>query len=183
MRALPGTNLQQKLKAADPQSGHQPDRFFRINMPLSKSISANRATFLTCSPICKDRCGRREKLGGRPFLTDCNTLYVGAPQNALDHIKEAAYKTGFPPFSTGCQIIVLRRRPEKKGRMRWTCRCAAANTSRRSPYPGRAVMDADIFISLSTSKGTSTGLRQRHQNISAWAAVRAARKDGHALRG
>ena len=27
--------------------------------------------------------------GGKPFLTDCNTLYVGGRKNALDHIDSA----------------------------------------------------------------------------------------------
>ena len=31
-----------------------------------------------------------KSLGGKPFLTDCNTLYVGGRKNALDHI-DAAY--------------------------------------------------------------------------------------------
>ena len=31
--------------------------------------------------------------GGRPFLTDCNTLYVGRRKNALDHL-DAAYENG-----------------------------------------------------------------------------------------
>ena len=42
--------------------------------------------------------------GGRPFLTDCNTLYVGRRKNAIDHI-EAAYENGYSPFSTGCQAV------------------------------------------------------------------------------
>ena len=28
-------------------------------------------------------------LGGKPFLTDCNTLYVGSRKNALDHLDTA----------------------------------------------------------------------------------------------
>lgn len=43
--------------------------------------------------------------GGRPFLTDCNTLYIGRRKNALDHL-DAAYENGFSPFSTGCHIII-----------------------------------------------------------------------------
>lgn len=27
-----------------------------------------------------------KELGGKPFLTDCNTLYVGSRKNALDHL-------------------------------------------------------------------------------------------------
>ena len=46
-----------------------------------------------------------ESLGGKPFLTDCNTLYVGRRKNALDHM-DAAYENGFSPFSTGCHVII-----------------------------------------------------------------------------
>lgn len=45
------------------------------------------------------------ELGGKPFLTDCNTLYVGGRKNALDHL-DSAYENGFSPFSTGCQILI-----------------------------------------------------------------------------
>ena len=45
------------------------------------------------------------ELGGRPFLTDCNTLYVGGRKNALDHLESAAYN-GYTPQTTGCQIII-----------------------------------------------------------------------------
>ena len=38
-----------------------------------------------------------KELGGKPFLTDCNTLYVGGRKNALDHL-DSAYKNGFSPF-------------------------------------------------------------------------------------
>ena len=38
-------------------------------------------------------------LGGKPFLTDANTLYRGSRKNALDHI-ETAYLNGFTPYST-----------------------------------------------------------------------------------
>ena len=34
-----------------------------------------------------------KEMGGKPFLTDCNTLYVGGRKNALDHL-ETAYTNG-----------------------------------------------------------------------------------------
>ena len=37
--------------------------------------------------------------GGKPFLTDCNTLYVGSRKNALEHM-DTAYLNGYSPFST-----------------------------------------------------------------------------------
>ena len=43
--------------------------------------------------------------GGMPFLTDCNTLYVGRRKNALDHL-EAAWENGFTPLSCGCPVII-----------------------------------------------------------------------------
>ncbi len=46
-----------------------------------------------------------KSLGGKPFLTDCNTLYVGGRKNALDHL-DSAYVNGFSPFSTGCHVII-----------------------------------------------------------------------------
>ena len=64
-----------------------------------------------------------KELGGKPFLTDCNTLYVGGRKNALDHI-ESAYINGFTPYTTGCHILIgdgvkrNRRYPCPRGRRR-----------------------------------------------------------------
>ena len=43
--------------------------------------------------------------GGKPFLTDCNTLYVGGRKNAVDHL-DAAFENGFNPLTCGCQVII-----------------------------------------------------------------------------
>ena len=43
--------------------------------------------------------------GGKVFLTDCNTLYVGGRKNALDHL-DAAYENGYNPFTVGCHIVI-----------------------------------------------------------------------------
>ncbi len=48
-----------------------------------------------------------KKQGGKAFLTDCNTLYVGSRKNALDHL-DTAYENGFTPFSTGCHVLIGR---------------------------------------------------------------------------
>ena len=47
-----------------------------------------------------------KELGGKAFLTDCNTLYVGSRKNALDHL-DTAYVNGFSPLQTGCHVISL----------------------------------------------------------------------------
>lgn len=46
------------------------------------------------------------ELGGRPFLTDCNTLYVGRRKDALEHLS-SAYENGFNLLSTGCHVIIV----------------------------------------------------------------------------
>ena len=90
--------------------------------------------------------------GGKPFLTDCNTLYVGSRKNALDHL-DTAYENGFSPFSTGCHVLIadgLKGTDESL--------VPIDGDYIKEAKIGRAVMDADIFISLTHFKGhESTG--------------------------
>ena len=44
-------------------------------------------------------------LGGKPFLTDCNTMYPGSRKNALEHL-ECAWENGFTPYTVGCPVII-----------------------------------------------------------------------------
>ena len=46
-----------------------------------------------------------KELGGKPFLTDCNTLYPGSRKNAVDHLQNAEIN-GFNSVTTGCHIII-----------------------------------------------------------------------------
>ena len=68
------------------------------------------------------------ELGGRPFLTDCNTLYIGGSKNALDHLN-SAYENGFSPFSTGCHVIIG---DGLKGTRRSARPCGRRRTRQRS---------------------------------------------------
>ena len=89
-----------------------------------------------------------KEAGGLPFLTDCNTLYPGMRKNALEHL-DCANINGFNTITTGCQIIIgdgLKGTddieiPVKNGEI---CKTA---------FIGRAIMDADVLISLSHFKG------------------------------
>ena len=86
--------------------------------------------------------------GGFPFLTDCNTLYVGRRNNALVHL-DAAAENGFNPATTGCRNIIadgLKGTDDVEVPVRNGVYCKTA-------YIGRAVMDADIVISLNHFKG------------------------------
>lgn len=41
-----------------------------------------------------------KELGGKPFLTDCNTMYPGMRKNALEHL-ECAWENGFTLLTVG----------------------------------------------------------------------------------
>ena len=91
--------------------------------------------------------------GGKPFLTDCNTLYVGGRKNGLDHL-DTACLNGFNPMTTGCQVIIA---DGIKGSDEVAVPVAGGELVKEAKI-GRAVMDADVFISLTHFKGG--GLRR-----------------------
>ena len=89
-----------------------------------------------------------KELGGRPFLTDCNTLYVGSRKNALEHI-DCAYQNGFTPYATGCQVIIA---DGLKGTDETLVPVKNGEYVKEAKI-GHALMDADIVISLTHFKG------------------------------
>ena len=46
-----------------------------------------------------------KKHGGKPFLTDKNTLYRGSRSNAVDHLN-TAYEHGFTPGTVGAPVVI-----------------------------------------------------------------------------
>ena len=86
--------------------------------------------------------------GGKPFLTDCNTLYVGGRKNALDHL-DSAYLNGFTPLTTGCHCVIA---DGLKGTDEAYVPVEGGEYVKEAKI-GRAVMDADIVISLTHFKG------------------------------
>lgn len=116
-----------------------------------------------------------KQCGGKPFLTDCNTLYPGSRKNALEHL-DCANINGFNTITTGCQIIIgdgLRGTDDITVPVRNGEYCKEA-------YIGRAVMDADIFISLTHFKGhESTGFGGAIKNIGMGCGSRAGKMQQH----
>ncbi|MFU0831750.1 MAG: Anaerobic sulfite reductase subunit C [Oscillospiraceae bacterium] len=115
------------------------------------------------------------ELGGKPFLTDCNTLYVGGRKNALDHL-DSAYENGFSPFSTGCHILIgdgLKGTDE-------TLVPVEGGEYVREAKIGHAIMDADVFISLTHFKvHESTGIGGTLKNIGMGCGSRAGKMEMH----
>ena len=113
-------------------------------------------------------------LGGKPYLTDCNTLYVGSRKNALDHL-ETAYMNGFSPLQTGCHVIIgdgLKGTDEA---------LVPINLEYvKEAKIGQAVMDADVFISLSHFKGhEEAGFGGALKNIGMGCGSRAGKMEQH----
>ena len=116
-----------------------------------------------------------KELGGKPFLTDCNTLYVGGRKNALDHM-ESAYENGYSPFSTGCHIIIA---DGLKGTDEVLVPVEGGEYVKEAKI-GRAVMDADVFISLSHFKGhEEAGFGGALKNIGMGCGSRAGKMEQH----
>ena len=120
--------------------------------------------------LCKEQ-------GGMPFLTDCNTLYPGSRKNALEHLT-CAQLNGFWPMTTGCQVH--HRATACAAPMRWRCRCPNGEYCKTAKI-GRAIMDADVFISLTHFKGhESTGFGGALKNIGMGCGSRAGKMEQHA---
>lgn len=115
-----------------------------------------------------------KELGGKPFLTDCNTLYVGSRKNAIEHL-ECAWENGFSPLSTGCPIIIA---DGLKGTD--DIDVPVDGEYCKTAKIGQAVMDADIVISLSHFKGhEDAGFGGTLKNIGMGCGSRAGKADMH----
>lgn len=175
MRALPGTNLQKKLEKLMRRAGMDTidfqDKFAAIKIHFGEpgNLSYLRPNFAkTVADMVKG-------LGGKPFLTDCNTLYVGRRKNALDHL-EAAYENGFSPFSTGCHVIIA---DGLKGTDEVEVPVEGGEYV-KSAKIGRAIMDADVYIALSHFKGhESTGFGGAIKNTGMGCGSRAGKMEMH----
>ena len=112
--------------------------------------------------------------GGRVFLTDCNTLYVGRRKNALDHL-EAAYENGYNPFTTGCHVII-------GDGLEGTDETLVPIDGKyvKEAKIGTAVMDADIIISMNHFKGHEcTGFGGALKNLGMGCGSRAGKMEMH----
>ena len=175
MRCKVGTSLLDKLdkliRAAGIETIDFENKFVAIKMHFGEpgNLSFLRPNF------ARAVADRVKALGGKPFLTDCNTLYVGRRKEALEHLT-AANENGFTPLSTGCQIIIgdgLKGTDDIE---------VPVNGGKilKSAFIGRAIMDADIFISLSHFKGHElTGFGGAIKNIGMGCGSRAGKMAMH----
>ncbi len=113
--------------------------------------------------------------GGKPFLTDSNTLYSGRRHNAYDHLR-AGFENGFSRDATGCDLMIadgLKGNDYVDMPVTGGEHCATA-------LIGCAVAEADAVISVNHFKGHElTGFGGALKNLGMGCASRAGKKFLH----
>ena len=174
-RCHPGLNQQQKLEKLLTTAGMGNIDFegkivaIKLHFGEPGNLAFLRPNWArTVADFVKER-------GGKPFLTDCNTLYVGGRKNALDHM-DSAMLNGFNPMTTGCQIIIG---DGLKGSDEVEVPVVGGEYVKNAKI-GRAVMDADVFISLTHFKGhEEAGFGGCLKNIGMGCGSRAGKMEQH----
>lgn len=170
-----GPSLQDKLLKLIKRAGIEKidfdDKFVAVKMHFGElgNLSYLRPNW------AKTLCDEIKKEGGKPFLTDCNTLYVGTRKNALDHL-ETAELNGFNSVTTGAHVIIadgLKGDDDTEVPVKGGMRVKYAKI-------GKAIMDADVFISLSHFKGhEATGFGGALKNIGMGSGSRRGKMEMH----
>lgn len=175
MRATPELNLLQKLAKLIKSAGIEQIDFkkqftaIKIHLGEPGNIAYLRPNF---SKVVADIV---KELGGKPFLTDSNTLYVGRRKDALEHL-DAAYENGYNPFCTGCQVIIA---DGLKGTDEAYIPVKGGEHVKEAKI-GRAIADADIIVSLSHFKGHElTGFGGAIKNLGMGSGSRAGKMEMH----
>lgn len=175
MRAVPEMNLLQKFRKLIETAGidgiNFKKQFAAIKLHLGEpgNIAYLRPNF---SKVVADKV---KELGGKPFLTDCNTLYVGRRKDALEHL-DSAYENGYNPFCTGCHVIIA---DGLKGADEARVPVAGGEYIKEAKI-GRAIADADVIISLTHFKGhEETGFGGAIKNLGMGSGSRAGKMEMH----
>ena len=175
LRAKVGTSLPQKLarlmKAAGFENIDFDGKFTAIKIHFGEP---GNLAFLRPN-WAKVVCDYVKELGGKPFLTDCNTLYVGGRKNALDHL-DSAYENGFNPFCTGAHTIIA---DGLKGTEETLVPVKGGKYVKEAKI-GSAIMSADVIISLNHFKGHEcTGFGGALKNLGMGCGSRAGKMEMH----
>lgn len=112
--------------------------------------------------------------GGKPFLTDANTLYSGKRSNSIDHLT-AAEKNGFSSVVTGCPVIIadgLKGTDFREIELSLEyCKTAKIGT---------VIADSDVLISMNHFKGHDlTGFGGALKNIGMGSGSRGGKLEMH----
>lgn len=160
MRTKPGLNMYDKLNLLLKKAGF--DKLEMKNKLVALKIHFGEPGNLAyLRPNYAAAIVRKVKTAeGKPFLTDCNTLYYGRRSNAVDHL-EAAMENGFNRIAVGCDVII------GDGLTGTDAVSIPVNlTHVQNASIGSIIADADVLISLTHFKGhEQTGFGGALKNI------------------
>lgn len=160
LRTSPSRNLPTKLERLVKQAGIE-------NIDFEKQFVAIKIHFGEPGNLAFIRpnyaariANLLRSLGGKPFLTDSNTLYSGGRSNAVDHIK-SAMENGFNPISAQCDVIIADGLKGTDYR-----EIPIDGEYCKAPKIGAAIADADVIISMNHFKGhEQTGFGGAMKNL------------------
>lgn len=125
-------------------------------------------------PLVRGVVEQVKAVGGKPFLTDANTLYVGGRSNAVAHL-ETAVRNGFAYSVVDAPIIIADGLTGKS-----YVDVDIDQEQCKSARIGAAVYHADAFISLAHVHGHGgTGLAATFKNIGMGLGSRAGKQAMH----
>ncbi|MBQ9904989.1 MAG: DUF362 domain-containing protein [Synergistaceae bacterium] len=167
----PADKLKRLIKAAGIDRLNMDGKFVAIKMHFGE---LGNMSFLRPN-YAKAVADTVASFGGKPFLTDCNTMYPGSRKNAIEHLY-CAWENGFTPLSAGCPVIIA---DGLKGMDDIGVPVNGGEYVKEAKI-GRAIMDADVFISLTHFKGHEmTGFGGTIKNIGMGCGSRAGKKEQH----
>ena len=174
MRTRPGKNMLDKVASLVKKAGMDQidfkDKFVAIKIHFGEpgNIAYIRPNYVAVIvKMIKD-------LGGKPFLTDANTLYHGKRANAVDHL-QSAMENGFNRISVGCDVIIA------DGLTGTDYIEIPVNGEHcKTAKIGAAIAEADIVISLNHFKGHEmTGFGGALKNLGMGSGSRGGKMEMH----
>ncbi|MDO8964946.1 MAG: DUF362 domain-containing protein [Coriobacteriia bacterium] len=118
---------------------------------------------------------RIKKLGGKPFLTDANTLYRGARGNAVDHL-QCAIQNGFSYATVEAPIVIADGMDGREA-----CDVRVDGKHFESVRIGSAAVHADAMVVVTHVKGhEATGFGGALKNVGMGLGCRSAKQRMHA---
>jgi uncharacterized Fe-S center protein len=174
MRTRPGKNMLEKLTILVKKAGLDEIDFkdklvaVKIHFGEPGNISYIRPNYVAVIiKMIRER-------GGKPFLTDSNTLYHGKRSNAVDHL-QAAMENGFNRISVDCDVIIA------DGLNGTDYVEMPVNGEKcKTAKIGTAIAKADIVISLNHFKGHEmTGFGGALKNIGMGSGSRGGKLEMH----
>lgn len=118
---------------------------------------------------------RIKKRGGKPFLTDANTLYRGMRSNAVDHV-QCAIQNGFSYATVEAPIVIADGMDGREA-----CDVAISGKHFDSVRIGSAAVHADAMVAVTHVKGhEATGFGGALKNVGMGLGCRSAKQRMHA---